>query len=109
MKKESQRKFKNFLPFFLLVAVVFFAGLALIKPGYFSMHDDIQVMRLYQMERCFQDGQLPCRWVPDMGAGYGHPLYNYHPVFPYYLGMVCRLLGLSFLDTVKTLFLLALF
>ena len=76
----------------------------LLKSGYFSMHDDIQVMRLYQMEQCIKYGQIPCRWVPDMGAGYGHPLFNYHQPFPYYLGMVFRLLGFSFIDTVKILF-----
>jgi len=38
------------------------------------------------MDLCFQDGQIPCRWVPDMGYGYGYPLFNYYPVMPSYLG-----------------------
>lgn len=92
----------------IIVVLSALAYFSLLKPGYFSMHDDVQVMRLYQMEKCLQDGQVPCRWVPDMGAGYGHPLYNYHPVFPYYLGMVFRLFNLSFIDISKLLFLLAL-
>ena len=110
MKKENLNKLnkiRNQIPFILVIIMVILAGLALLKPGYFSMHDDVQVMRLYEMERCFQDGQIPCRWVPDMGAGYGHPLYNYHPVFPYYLGMVFRLLGMSFLNVAKILFFLS--
>jgi len=109
---------KNFIPkikklkkvwfgLFLFLILSIFSYWPLLKPGYFSMHDDVQVMRLYQMERCFLDGQLPCRLVPDMGAGYGHPLYNYHPVFPYYLGIIFRLFNLSFLDISKILFLLA--
>jgi len=94
----------------LIVAVLtLFTSLPLFKSGYFTMHDDVQVMRLYQMERCFQDGQIPCRWVPDMGANYGHPLYNYHPVFAYYLGVFFRIFGLSFITISKLLFFLTYF
>lgn len=106
MKKESLDRVKNLIPFILVIIIAILAGQALLRPGYFPMHDDVQVMRLYEMEKCFQDGQIPCRWIPDMGAGYGHPLFNYHPVFPYYLGMIFRLLSLSFVDIVKILFFL---
>lgn len=106
MKKEKLNKIKNNLPLVFVILIILLASLALFRPGYFSMHDDVQVMRLYEMEKCFKDGQIPCRWVPDMGAGYGHPLYNYHPVFPYYLGMFFRLFGMSFIDIVKILFFL---
>src|SRR5688572_23537107 len=103
MSKSALKSF--FTPFKLgLIAIIIasvLASIPLFKPGYFFMHDDVQVMRLYQMERCFQDGQIPCRWVPDMGAGYGHPLYNYHPVFAYYLGTFFRIFGLSFLAISK--------
>ena len=104
MKKENLKKLKQHFPLILVVIIALLVGLALVKPGYFSMHDDVQVMRLQQMEKCFQDGQIPCRWVPDMGAGYGHPLFNYHPVFPYYLGMIFRFFGLSFINIAKILF-----
>ena len=90
----------------LTILIALLASLPLFKSGYFTMHDDVQVMRLYQMERCFQDGQIPCRWVPDMGGNYGHPLYNYHPVFAYYLGTFFRIFGFSFIAISKLLFLL---
>jgi len=80
----------------------------LLKPGYFSMHDDIQVIRQYEMEKCFLDGQLPCRWAPQMGLDYGQPMFNYYSVFPYYFGEVFRLFGFSFIGTIKILFLLSL-
>lgn len=101
----KEKILKN-LPLIIVLLVVFLCGFNLFRPGFFSMHDDVQVMRLYQMEKCLKDGQVPCRWVPDMGAGFGHPLYNFHPVFAYYLGMFFRLLGFSFLATVKILFFL---
>ncbi len=74
------------------------------RPGYFPMHDDLQVIRLYEMEKCFKDRQFPCRWVPDMGYGYGYPQFNYYGPFPYYAMMVFRLVGVSYLGSVKLFF-----
>lgn len=107
MKKNIFSKIKKEVPLILVILAALLVSWVLTKPGYFSMHDDIQVMRLFEMERCFKDGQIPCRWVIDMGAGFGHPLFNYHPIFPYYLGMIFRLFGLSFLLTAKILFFLS--
>ncbi|MCS7092713.1 MAG: hypothetical protein NZM26_05215 [Patescibacteria group bacterium] len=74
------------------------------QEGYFNMHDDLQMMRQLQMEKCFQDGQIPCRWVPDMGYGYGFPLFNFYPPLPYLIGQIFRILGFSFVNTVKYTF-----
>lgn len=73
------------------------------------MHDDLQMMRQLEMEKCFQDRQIPCRWVPDMGFGYGFPLFNFYPPLPYYLGQIFRWLGFSFINTVKLVFSLQFF
>ena len=72
------------------------------------MHDDLQIGRLYQLDQCLQDGQIPCRWVPDMGYGYGYPLFNYYPAFPYYLAEIFYLLGFSFINSIKIFFILGL-
>lgn len=92
------------LSLLLLIPTIF----NLLKPGYFSMHDDVQIMRLFEMSKCLRDLQLPCRWVPDMGAQYGHPLFNFHPVLPYYLGIFFKVLGFSYIWSAKLLFLLSL-
>ena len=81
-----------FIPLAIIILVLI-ASRDLIKPGYFSIHDDLQVGRLYQMELCFRDLQIPCRWVPDMGYGYGYPLYNFYPSLPYYFGMIFYFIG----------------
>lgn len=99
--------FKNPL-FWLIVVLAFFSFQSLLRPGYFPIHDDLQVSRLYEMDLCFRDRQFPCRWVPDMGYGYGYPLFNYYPPLPYYLGEIFHLVGLSFIDSVKLLFILSL-
>lgn len=79
----------------------------LLQPGYFGMHDDLQIMRIYEMDKCLKDGQLPCRWVPDMGYGYGYPLFNFYPVMPYYLGEFVHLLGFNLIWSVKIDFILS--
>ncbi len=72
------------------------------------MHDDLQVMRLLEMDKCLYDGQVPCRWSPDMVWGFGQPMFNYYSAFPYYLGALLRiLLPLTYLGTVKSLFLIS--
>lgn len=91
----------------LILLIIFIAGFSLLKPGYFAMHDDLHIIRLDQMEKCFQDGQIPCRWTADMGFEYGLPLFNYYSPFPYYLGMVFRIFGLDFVLITKLLFLSA--
>lgn len=65
------------------------------------MHDDMQLIRQLEMEKCLLDGQIPCRWTPDLGYGYGYPLFNFYPPVPYFVGEVFRVLGFSFISTVK--------
>lgn len=85
----------------LLLILIIPAFAILLQKGYFSMHDDLQSMRQYQLDKCFSDLQIPCRWVPDMGYGYGYPLFNYYPSLPYLLGQPLRWLGLQYIDVVK--------
>ncbi|MDO8638560.1 MAG: hypothetical protein Q7R43_03215 [Candidatus Daviesbacteria bacterium] len=85
----------------------------LLQSGYFPIHDDLQIMRIWEMDKCFQDGQIPCRWVPDMGYGYGYPLFNFYPVMPYYLGeLIYRAVAVftptvALIISVKILFILS--
>lgn len=75
----------------------------LILPGYFSHHDDLQVMRIFEMRKCIIDLQIPCRWVPDMGYGNGYPLFNYYSVLPYYIGAILTFL-VGYIPAAKLLF-----
>ncbi len=99
-------------PLFWLILTVlmsFFSFNSLIRPGYFPMHDDMQAMRVLQLDKCVKDGQIPCRWVPDMGYGYGYPQFNYYPPLPYYVMEGFHLGGLSILAAVKIGFALSAF
>lgn len=103
----GKRFAKHKIDFFLLSALILalLAGRWLLKPGYFNMHDDLQLMRQLAMEECIKDFQIPCRWTRHMGYGFGFPLFNYYPPFPYIFGEIFRLIGFSFINTVKLTFL----
>ena len=99
----SQKLGKFLLPLILTLLIIpTFARL--IQPGFFPMQDDLQAFRVQQMDRCFDDGQIPCRWVPDAGYQYGYPQFNFYPPAPYYAGVLLHRLGLPYIDTVKILF-----
>src|SRR3990172_3197625 len=79
----------------------------LIIPGYFSHHDDLHIIRIVEMRKCFADLQIPCRWAPDVGGGYGSPLFNYYNPFVYYLGGVISYF-VGFIGATKLLFFITL-
>ena len=68
---------------------------------FFTHHDDVQVIRLFEMDKCFKDHQIPCRWVPDLGGVYGYPLFNFYAPLAYYLGGLLSILGFDVLLSTK--------
>lgn len=99
---------KNKIYYLVLLVLMIPAFWWLTGSGYFNMHDDLQVMRFFQMNKCFLDGQIPCRWSPDMVWGYGQPMFNFYSAFPYYFGTLLHFMfSINFLTTVKIVFLLS--
>lgn len=70
----------------------------------FTYHDDVQTIRLFEMDKCIRDLQIPCRWVPDLGGIYGYPLFNYYAPLPYYFGELFYFISHSLLISVKVMF-----
>lgn len=91
----------------LLILLLLPAVWDLLKPGFFPMHDDLQVFRLFELDKCVHDLQIPCRWVPDAGFGYGYPLMQFYPPMPYYPMEILKLLGLGYFWPVKIMFAMA--
>ncbi len=102
LKKGFTRQVLIYLIALLLLITPTFSRL--IRSGFFPMQDDLQAFRQLQMDKCFADLQIPCRWVPDMGYGFGYPQFNYYPPSVFYLGEIIHLVGFQFIDTVKILF-----
>ena len=97
----------KYWPILLILALSALVVWPLFLPGYFSHHDDLQVMRIFEMRKCIEDFQIPCRWVPDMGFGNGFPLFNYYGVFPYYIGAILSF-AFGFIGAAKSLFFIVL-
>ncbi len=103
-KKEKMKKiFTNNWQIIFLIVLSGLIVWPIFVSGYFSHHDDLQVMRIFEMRKCLADFQIPCRWVSDMGYGNGFPLFNYYGVFPYYLGALASYL-LGYIGAAKLLF-----
>ena len=58
--------------------------------GYDSL---IHLYRVAQLEWMTRDGATFSRWAPDIGLGYGVPLFNYYAPLLYYLALIPRLFG----------------
>ena len=99
---------KRLLPYILVILLSLPTVISLMRPGYFPMHDDLQAVRVFGMTECFKEFQIPCRWVADMGYGYGYPQFNYYGPLPYYLMSLINLLGVGIFDSVKIGFALSL-
>jgi hypothetical protein len=101
------RKISKDLIFVLLIALAIIPAVyRLVRPGYFVMQDDLQAFRIQQLDKCIDDNQIPCRWVPDAGYQYGYPQFNYYPPSVYYLGAILHKVGIQYIDAVKVLFVL---
>ncbi len=97
---------KRAIIFILLTCVCYLSIRPLLALGFFSMHDDTQVARVITMQRALAQGQVPVRWVADLGYGYGYPLYNFYGPLPYYVGGLLHTSGLSALVATKLMFIL---
>lgn len=95
------QKYLSFIAVIVVLIIPIFAMLPLFHPGFFPIHDDEQVGRLVEMHKTLMDGQIPPRWVPDLGFGYGYPLYNFYPPLFYYTGVIFSLLGVGFIFSTK--------
>lgn len=100
---------KKFLEPLLILIIISFTVIPLFHKGYFPVHDDEQVGRLIEMDTALKDLQIPPRWTPNLGFGYGYPLFNFYPPFIYYVGEVFHLLGFSFISSIKIVYFLGFF
>ena len=100
-----KKKFYSCIIIFLLVLLSYGAVRPLFMPGFFPMHDDTQPARVYEMAKALSFGQFPVRWVPDLGYGFGYPLFNFYGPLPYYIGALFNLFGFDAILSTKMMFL----
>lgn len=92
---------KKYGDFFIIFVLTIVAITPLFTPGFFPIHDDEQVGRLYELNLDVQSGQLPPRLAQDLGYGYDYPLFNFYPSFIYYLAEMYHLFGFSYIASIK--------
>lgn len=103
-----RNKFLSLFTFFLLFSLSYKTVQPLFVPGFFPMHDDTQPARVYEMAQALTSGQFPVRWVPDLGYGFGYPLFNFYGPLPYYIGAFFHLLGFDAIIATKIMFFIGL-
>ena len=102
-------KTKNVHSFFP-VAFIIIASLLILWPlfhkGFFISDDgEWMVIRLSAFYQSLRDGQFPTRFLDRLNSGYGYPVSNFlYPGF-LYLGSILHVVGFSFVDSVKLIFL----
>lgn len=91
----------------LLVAVLTIpAILSLLQGGYFSMHDDQHIVRLFLFDQAIKDGNVYPRWVDGLGFGFGYPLFNFYPPMIYIIGELFHIIGFSLIWSIKMMLIL---
>lgn len=94
----------NIIPFLIITIVSVLVCLPLLKPGFYQVHDDQQIARLYEYDQTLKSGQFPPRWVQDFGFGYGYPLFVFYPSLVYATGEVFHFAGFGYVDSIKLVF-----
>lgn len=77
---------------FYIFVVAFVLVKSIFLPGFYKTHDDTQVTRVAEMTIALRDGMFPVRWVPNLGYGYGYPLFSFYAPFAYYVGSLFHFL-----------------
>ena len=90
----------------IIIILTFPSWKELVKPGWFPMHDDAQIQRVFLMHQSLQEGQFPVRSVDLLGYGYGYPLFNFYNPLPYYFGALIMFIGLNALIATKIIFII---
>lgn len=103
MEKLEKRLSSYWLPVVLIYCIP--AVWALLVPGFYGASDEVHIAWLYEMDQVIKLGQIPPRFVPDLSFGYGYPLFNFVFPLPFYIGEIFHLLGASFVDSIKLVFL----
>lgn len=77
----------------------------LLKPGFFISDDgEWMIIRLSAFFQSLREGQFPVRFLGRLNNSYGYPVANFlYPGF-LYLGSLIHVFGISFVNTVKLIF-----
>ncbi len=96
--------FKKYWLVLLGLLLVFPVLWPIFRNDFFQMHDFTHVARLVELDLGFKMGQLPPRWAPDFGWGYGMPLFHFYGPLPYYLAELLYKTSVPAVWAIKAMF-----
>lgn len=105
------QKLINFLKsniFILVIVLVSIPTFYRMFPSGIYSTQDFHLFRFFEIDKCVARLEIPCRWASDAGLGYGEPLFNFYGQFSYAIGEIFHLVGFTFIDSLKFLFILSL-
>ena len=94
---------KNLMPVLFVIGLSYWAVAPFFIQGFFPIHDDTQVARVFEMHKSLNDGMFPVRWVSDLGYNYGYPIFNFYAPLAYYVGGLLMFAGFDALAATKTM------
>ena len=104
---------KNKSILIILVLIILSLQIPLITPllrsGYFPNHDDVQVVRVFEIFQSIQYGDFPPRWSAGLLYGHGYPVFVFYSPFAYLIAALFVLGGFTFLTAVKLTFIASFF
>src|SRR5579864_1515970 len=92
---------KRYADILVIIVLLGFTVFPLFNPGFFSIHDDEQIGRLFELNKAIVSGSIPPRLAQDLGFGFDYPLFNFYPSFVYYIGEVFHLFGFGYITSTK--------
>lgn len=96
-----------FVSAILILSIVI--SLPIFAPGFYTIHDDQQFARLFELDKSLKSGQIPPRWVQDLGFGFGYPLFIFYPPLVYLFGESFHLIGFGFINSIKLVYFISIF
>ncbi len=86
-------------PTLVIAILALLAAQPLMRASITCSHDgQSHFLWLIELDRGLRHGQLYPRWAPDLGYGYGYPLFNFYAPFSFFLATALHLAGLGFVS-----------
>lgn len=100
-KIMNPKKKINF--FFLTLLLSLPPVISIFRPGVYESGDfNIHLYRSIVFFNSLKEGNFMPSWAAQLNAGYGYPLFIFNYNLPYYFISLIKLLGLSFILSMKT-------
>ena len=99
---------KSIIAIVLIISLSLFPLKEFLKYKIFEAHDTTShIARLAVFFESLSQGNLVPRWGGNLNFGYGHPVIMFLYPLQNYLGSLIHFLGIDFVDSIKTIFILA--